>query len=78
MKSKKYCLSISTYEQSLDILNFYTNSNIIPILHFKYNLVNKLSSNWLFEFIHMLENQYGSNNQDSGGRSIKLSFTVKT
>lgn len=60
MKSKKYCFSINSYQQSLQILNIYKNSKIIPIFYFKYNLINKLSVNWLLELICMLENQFGS------------------
>ena len=57
---KKYCLLINTYYQSTEILNIYKNSKIIPIFYFKYNLINKLSVNWLLELICMLENQFGS------------------
>ena len=60
MKLKKYCFSINNYKQSLEILNIYKNLNIIPILHFKYNLVNRFSSDWLIELINMLEKQHGT------------------
>ena len=60
MKLKKYCFSINNYKQSLEILNIYKNLNIIPILHFKYNLVNRFSSDWLMELINMLEKQHGT------------------
>ena len=56
---KKYCLLINTYYQSTEILNIYKNSKIIPIFYFKYNLINKLSVDWLLELISMLENQFG-------------------
>lgn len=61
MKSKKNCLSVNTYYQAFEILNFYKNLKIIPIFYFNYNLINKLSSSWLLELINMLENQFGSN-----------------
>mgnify|MGYP006168384237 CR=1 FL=1 len=59
MNSKKYCFSINSYQQCLEILNIYKNSKIIPIFYFKYNLINKFSVNWLLELICMLENQFG-------------------
>ena len=60
MKLKKNCLSINTYKQALEVLNICKSSKIIPIFYFKYNLINKLSVNWLLELICMLENQFGS------------------
>ena len=60
MKSKQYCLLINTYNQAVEILNIYKNSNIIPIFYLKYNLINKLSVDWLLELTSMLNNHFGS------------------
>ena len=61
MNSTKYCFLINTYYQSLEILNILDNSKITPIFHFKHSLVSKLSSEWLFELIQMLEKKFGYN-----------------
>ena len=60
MKSKKYCLLINTYNQAVEILNIYKDSKIIPIFYLKYNLINKLSVDWLLELTSMLNNHFGS------------------
>ena len=60
MKSKQYCLLINTYNQAVEILNIYKDSKIIPIFYLKYNLINKLSVDWLLELTSMLNNHFGS------------------
>ena len=60
MKSKQHCLLINTYNQATEILNIYKNSKIIPIFYLKYNLINKLSVDWLLELTSMLNNHFGS------------------
>ena len=60
MKSKQYCLLINTYNQAVEILNIYKDSKIIPIFYLKYNLINKLSVDWLLELTNMLNNHFGS------------------
>jgi len=59
VKSKQYCLLINTYNQAVEILNIYKNSKIIPIFYLKYNLINKLSIDWLLELISKLDNHFG-------------------
>lgn len=61
MKLQRNCLSINTYFQALEILNIYKDSKIIPVFYFKYNLINKLSVNWLTELIDILESKFGKN-----------------
>ena len=61
MKSKINCLSINTYYQAFEVLNTYKYSKNIPIFYVKYNLINRLSINWLLELIFLLENKFGSN-----------------
>jgi len=60
VKSKQYCLLINTYNQAVEILNIYKDSKIIPIFYLKYNLINKLSVDWLLELTSMLNNYFGS------------------
>jgi len=61
VKSKINCLSINTYYQAFEVLNTYKYSKNIPIFYVKYNLINRLSINWLLELIFLLENKFGSN-----------------
>jgi hypothetical protein len=61
VKLQRNCLSINTYFQALEILNIYKDSKIIPVFYFKYNLINKLSVNWLTELIDILESKFGKN-----------------
>ena len=61
MKSKINCLSVNTYSQAFEVLNIHKSTKKIPIFYFKYNLINKLSINWLLELIYILENKFGSN-----------------
>ena len=60
MKSKKICLSINNYYQSLEILDFYKSSKIKPIFYFKYNLIDRLGIEWLCSLIIILEKKYGT------------------
>ena len=61
MKPKKKIFLINTYQQAFKILDIYKDLKKIPIFYFRYNLINKLSANWLFELIIMLESEYGHN-----------------
>ena len=60
MRLNKFCYNINTYYQGLEVINCYLNLKNIPILYFKYNLINKLTIDWLTELIIMLENKVGN------------------
>jgi len=60
VKSLDYCYAINNYNQALEVLNLYKNSKKIPIFYFKYNLINRLSEDWLLQLINMLENYFGT------------------
>ena len=58
MRTKRYCFSINTYYQSIEILNAHKISKKIPILYFRYYLVNRLGIDWLIELITLLNTQF--------------------
>ncbi len=55
-----HCLSINSYNQALQILNFTKKNKITPILFINHNLINKLGLHWLIETKNSLKEQFGN------------------
>ena len=57
MKLKNYCFKINSYNQAYEVLNFFRNEKIHPVIFIKYYLINNFGINWLVEFRNMLQNE---------------------
>ena len=44
-----------------EILEICSKLRLEPVFYFRYNLINKLSTFWLFELINILKKEFGSN-----------------
>ena len=58
MRLKKYCFTINSYLQAVEIISISKKKNVVPILFIKYYLINGLGINWLNELKLMLENKF--------------------
>ena len=58
MRLKKYCFTINSYLQAVEIISISKKKNVVPILFIKYYLINGLGINWLSELKLMLENKF--------------------
>lgn len=58
MKLEKYCFTVNSYHQAVDIISISKKNKVVPILLIKYFLINGLGVSWLTELRSMLENKF--------------------
>ncbi len=58
MKLAKYCFTVNSYHQAVEIISISKKNKVVPVLLIKYFLINGLGVNWLTELKSMLENKF--------------------
>ena len=58
MIAKKFCYSVSSYDEAVQILNFFKKEKKIIILFIKYYLVSGLGVDWILELKNMLKKKF--------------------